>query len=208
MTNPEMSEADVDESTSKKCTKCEQVKPLTDFCRDRQKKDGLAFWCRPCKSGATVEYQRTPAGRLTSKERAARYHAAHPERAAERGRRWREKNPTYAADRNREWREKNPGAAAAYYLAHKEETMARVLKRRGHITDTRDGRISFKALWEMQEGTCGICAELIDHTLPWPDPRSASIDHIVPLSKGGAHKQSNLQYAHFSCNLAKRDKLP
>jgi len=34
------------------------------------------------------------------------------------------------------------------------------------------------------------------------------VDHIVPLSKGGKHKASNLGIAHSSCNLSKGAKMP
>lgn len=32
----------------KACTKCGELKPLTDFHRNRNEKDGHAFWCRAC----------------------------------------------------------------------------------------------------------------------------------------------------------------
>lgn len=54
---------------------------------------------------------------------------------------------------------------------------------------------------------CGVCGEPVDDSLVYPDPRSASLDHIVPLSKGGAHSPGNVQLAHLSCNVAKRDRV-
>ena len=36
--------------------------------------------------------------------------------------------------------------------------------------------------------------------------RRPSIDHIVPLSKGGTHELSNVQLAHYSCNLSKHNR--
>lgn len=32
---------------------------------------------------------------------------------------------------------------------------------------------------------------------------SASLDHILPLSLGGAHSMANVQLAHLSCNHTK-----
>lgn len=38
-------------------------------------------------------------------------------------------------------------------------------------------------------------------------PDSATVDHIVPLSKGGHDVQSNWQVMCKKCNLAKGNKL-
>lgn len=50
---------------------------------------------------------------------------------------------------------------------------------------------------------CGICHDPIDPLLPWPDPMSKSVDHIIPMSRGGGHIWSNVQAAHLGCNTAK-----
>ena len=53
---------------------------------------------------------------------------------------------------------------------------------------------------------CQLCMEPIDMTVAWPDPLSPSIDHVVPLSKGGDHSYANCQAAHLGCNCAKGAK--
>lgn len=55
---------------------------------------------------------------------------------------------------------------------------------------------------------CGICGQLVNKKLKYPDPMSPVIDHIVPLAKGG-HPSAieNLQLAHWQCNRQKSDKL-
>jgi 5-methylcytosine-specific restriction endonuclease McrA len=55
--------------------------------------------------------------------------------------------------------------------------------------------------------TCKICLRPIDPEIAWPDPMSPSIDHVVPLSRGGAHALSNVQSAHLGCNSSKGDRL-
>lgn len=50
---------------------------------------------------------------------------------------------------------------------------------------------------------CGICRNPVDKRLKYPHPRSASLDHIVPMSKGGGHTYLNTQCAHLDCNLRK-----
>jgi len=56
------------------------------------------------------------------------------------------------------------------------------------------------------EGLCGICNEPILLSDKYPHPRSLSIDHIVPLSKGGNHAKYNLQITHWNCNVNKSNK--
>lgn len=55
---------------------------------------------------------------------------------------------------------------------------------------------------------CGICGKPVDKTLRSPHPMSATVDHIIPVSKGGHPSDlSNLQLAHRSCNREKSNKL-
>lgn len=47
---------------------------------------------------------------------------------------------------------------------------------------------------------CGICGR--------PLRGDKSIDHIIPLTRGGDHRLENLQIAHRSCNSKKKNRLP
>ncbi|MDG3012389.1 HNH endonuclease [Rhodococcus sp. D2-41] len=53
---------------------------------------------------------------------------------------------------------------------------------------------------------CGICQGRINHSLRHPDPKSASLDHIVPISVGGTHTRENVQIAHLVCNVRKGNR--
>jgi 5-methylcytosine-specific restriction endonuclease McrA len=55
--------------------------------------------------------------------------------------------------------------------------------------------------------TCWLCNLSIDRFLKWPDPMSASVDHVIPISKGGEHSMSNVRSAHLRCNCRKSDSL-
>jgi len=48
---------------------------------------------------------------------------------------------------------------------------------------------------------CGICGEPVLPYLSSPDPRCPSIDHVIPISHGGAHSWDNVQLAHVVCNV-------
>jgi 5-methylcytosine-specific restriction endonuclease McrA len=52
-------------------------------------------------------------------------------------------------------------------------------------------------------GLCGICLEPVDRDLPALHPQAATLDHAVPLSKGGLHIPENVQLAHRACNSLK-----
>jgi len=44
----------------KHCTKCQQLKPLSDFQKDKQKKIGYSSHCKECRNAWIREYQRRP----------------------------------------------------------------------------------------------------------------------------------------------------
>lgn len=49
---------------------------------------------------------------------------------------------------------------------------------------------------------CYICKE------PFATLSEVTIDHWVPLSKGGADAMENYRLAHFDCNQLKADLMP
>lgn len=67
-------------------------------------------------------------------------------------------------------------------------------------------RIYLGTLYRKCKGVCGICGEHVDQSLKSPHPESASIDHIIPISKGGSHTWENVQLAHMICNSKKGNR--
>ena len=59
-----------------------------------------------------------------------------------------------------------------------------------------------------EQEVCAICGRLVDKRLKFPHPMSASVDHIIPIAKGG-HPSAieNLQLTHLICNQVKSSKL-
>ena len=56
---------------------------------------------------------------------------------------------------------------------------------------------------------CAICGRPVDKTLKPPHPMSATVDHIIPISRHGHPSDlSNLQLAHRACNRAKGTAFP
>jgi hypothetical protein len=67
------------------------------------------------------------------------------------------------------------------------------------------GQFAASVIGERDDWTCGICSEPVDQTVSCPHPMAATVDHIVPISRGGAHTLANVQIAHMVCNSRKRD---
>lgn len=61
--------------------------------------------------------------------------------------------------------------------------------------------IKLKLLWE-HGSRCAICGKKIR------DFEDLTVDHIIPLAKGGKNTIENCQLAHKSCNSYKNDNLP
>lgn len=100
-------------------------------------------------------------------------------------------------NKNYNYRERHPDRAKHYDHV-----------RRARMANCERESFPDSLIFERDEWVCGICSEPVDRSLKYPDPKSASLDHIVPLSKGGGHTMDNVQLAHFGCNCRKHDKLP
>jgi hypothetical protein len=71
----------------------------------------------------------------------------------------------------------------------------------------RGDKITLPDLLDRRGPICGICGEPI--VIPARDPMlKPSIDHKVPISRGGRHRWANVQPAHLLCNIRKRDRMP
>lgn len=58
------------------------------------------------------------------------------------------------------------------------------------------------AVYLRDEFRCAYCG----HELHHQDPADVTLDHVVPLARGGTNEASNLVCACRSCNSARQDK--
>lgn len=110
--------------------------------------------------------------------------------------RWRIANPEATTEQYRRWRIKNSDAVRA-----------KVQRRRARLLEAFVEDVDPAAIWLRDGGTCGICCQPIDPLLPWPHRMSKTLDHVIPLAKGGTHEPANVQLAHAVCNSRKNDRL-
>lgn len=55
---------------------------------------------------------------------------------------------------------------------------------------------------------CHLCGQPINYDAGHLAPDSYTVDHVMPLAKGGTDTLDNKAAAHRACNRAKSDALP
>lgn len=57
----------VSDGVTKKCRKCLEIKPVSEFYKNRRERsDGLQVTCKPCSKASTYAYRETPKGRAVA----------------------------------------------------------------------------------------------------------------------------------------------
>jgi 5-methylcytosine-specific restriction endonuclease McrA len=69
-------------------------------------------------------------------------------------------------------------------------------------------RVYRRKVFERDKWKCHICGNRIDKSLKSPDPGSATLDHIVPVSPpfNGEHTMHNVKAAHYGCNSSRGNR--
>lgn len=82
-----------------------------------------------------------------------------------------------------------------------------VQARRARIRDSFVEAFDRFEIFDRDGWVCQLCDEVVDSALEFPDLGSASLDHIVPVSRGGEHSRANAQTSHLGCNLRKGNHM-
>lgn len=191
---------------------------------------GVAFEAKHHLSTSCSDECRDERAREMGREARRRRVGSNPEKYREAGRKWRETNPDYF----NEWARKNPERSREikqrYAGANRERTR---LRQRERYAEHRDEYIRRSAEWRqanlvacreikrryrasqfgvtvhqitaeqivarmsMFGNKCWMCGGEFEH-----------IDHVKPLSEGGAHTLSNMRPACQSCNSRKGSLWP
>ena len=170
------------------CPTCGEDKPRDGehFYRHARVADGLCVLCKECQKRITAERQPyvPPQKDLRQCDLCLRLFMAD-------GRRNR-----YCEDcsdqADRLWREQNPDKL--WQIGARR----RARERAAFVED-----VDRTVVFERDDWTCRICDEPLARDAVHPDPLSPTVDHVVPLSRGGKHSYANVQSAHFLCNVLK-----
>lgn len=79
-----------------------------------------------------------------------------------------------------------------------------------------DGSVMDDKVWKVvraraiasKDHVCALCGNPIDMEAPPKHPLSCEVDHIIPVSRGGApYDIDNLQLTHAKCNRQKSNRI-
>jgi 5-methylcytosine-specific restriction endonuclease McrA len=197
----------------KRCTRCLQWKPRSEFYRDGTKRDGLKSQCKECGKLYKREYRarlRTLAlVRLKRTYKQAwlpRLKPIIPTMLDEGLARWMAKNQArrraYLAASLRRWHAANPAASRTWYDGAPEIPLALRQARRADVASVAVNDLSpdeWKWLLDTFEHRCAYCGQPGDRLTP---------DHVTPLSQGGHNTLSNIVPACRTCNVRKGARTP
>ncbi len=106
--------------------------------------------------------------------------------------------------KSQEWRNANPKKLREQGSRYRQENVIKILdknaKRRAVLKGATVEKVDRGEIYIRDNGICGICKTHVPL-------HEVTLDHIIPLSKGGKHSKRNIQLAHRSCNSAKGSKL-
>jgi 5-methylcytosine-specific restriction endonuclease McrA len=200
-------EIDLDAIFTKRCQTCHQDKPAHQFYRHRQHADGLAKTCITCQAvkACTTCHVKKPLeafgirreavdGRQSrcktcQQQRQKAFRVANPEYVRQRDAHYRQVYAEKIPARQARWRQAHPGKSQEY------QATRRARQRRVGTIEPIDRDYVYKR----DRGVCSLCGRKVRK-------KDISIDHIVPLSQGGAHCLTNVTLVHLQCNTRKRTR--
>ena len=111
-------------------------------------------------------------------------------------------------ERMGEWESRNPGYYREWQRANPDSVNATVQMRRAARLSLPRERVERAVVFARDGFCCQLCGDPLDMDARRSAPFAPTLDHIVPLSKGGHHTYANTQAAHFRCNTSKGARTP
>lgn len=169
------------------CKACGEGKPFTEFHLDKAGTDGYRAQCKPCRNSYMSGY----------------YDANRDARMAyEQDRRTNRPEHMRALDMARYERDKDKRVELASKHSH---------IRRARLRETEvDAAVTVKSLRKMHGDDCCYCGVTMDFKVRARSEgiarNRASLEHVLPLSRGGTHTFDNAALACHHCNVSKNRK--
>lgn len=162
--------------------------------RSRRNSQARDRYAKDLDASRAYARNRRAANAETLKRSYAKWRRTHLEQERERLRRAYWADPEAARARAKAWADANPGYSARRYAQNPASKKASQFKRRAA------GAVKPSDLRELRatNAHCAYCFK----------PAADTVDHVVPISRGGANTPDNLVLACFSCNAGKRDRTP
>jgi 5-methylcytosine-specific restriction endonuclease McrA len=183
------------------CNKCKEHKPLSDFSKKKKGPGGFNWNCKACLSADYYAKLAEDPDRLEkNRQRQRNWRAANPDKVVvyskhsiewvksnpEYTKQWYQKNKQLRDAMNTRWRKKNP---------HKVREYAR--QRRASKRGFGNFKILDKELKRLKQQPCFYCGSR----------ENITIDHVIPLSRGGYDSIGNILPACLSCNSQKNSRF-
>ena len=86
----------------------------------------------------------------------------------------------------------------------RESYRRKTVKRQGI---TKPGYVYFETVVQRDLGICWICNNSVDLSIKRTARWGATLDHVIPISKGGEDSLDNIRLAHWICNNQKSNKM-
>jgi 5-methylcytosine-specific restriction endonuclease McrA len=84
---------------------------------------------------------------------------------------------------------------------------AKLARRRAAIVSQTIETVDPETVYARDKWVCQLCNRRVNPAIRGVSRWAPSLDHVIPVSKGGAHSYANVQLAHFGCNSAKQAQV-
>ncbi len=168
----------------KQCSKCQQIKLLSEFYKDKRVKSGLTAKCKVCfKKSAKIWSEQN---RLKSNAIKKAWALRNPDKVRAQGRQWKQTNKKKSNESCSNWRKKYPEKNREKAMRYKTRKLSRMPN-----WLTKEQKQQIKDIYN----SC---------------PKGHHVDHVVPLcgeNVSGLHVPWNLQIILASDNISKSNKF-
>lgn len=219
---------------TKQCSKCGEIKPLSEFYREKTLSDGLSCWCRKCCYQRAADWRKRNPGKRNEWERKSR--AANIENRLLKEAAWRAKNRDRINALDRAWYERTKRRRRLVLAVWRRENREHINQQHRAWSDKhRDqcrrnsercrkanpqAAVARQHKRRAQKAKTGGSYSIEDikrqlavqkHRCWWCNKKlngKYHVDHWFPISRGGRNDAENIVISCPHCNWSKGAKTP